>query len=128
MQFSIILTYDDGSTAEIIKRSMTSSVGFAVIQFDGVDTQRIKSIDGISASVDSTEFGIAAETVLSVFDLPNVKNPSASSWETLSNFVFDNLPAILLLTVTLGILSMIFIRMVKLIQKQSPMINGTTWS
>ncbi|OLS20966.1 MAG: hypothetical protein HeimC2_35190 [Candidatus Heimdallarchaeota archaeon LC_2] len=100
--FNIVILYDDGTTAEIIKKSFTSSKGFAVIQLAGTETLRIKAISKISAAIENNEFGNEFVATLSDSDLPSVRIPSSSGLEIVTGFILNNFSVILLLVVTLG--------------------------
>ncbi|MCE7737083.1 MAG: hypothetical protein GPJ54_19510 [Candidatus Heimdallarchaeota archaeon] len=99
--FNIIISYDDGSSAEVIKKSFTTSKGFAVIQFAGTETQTIKSISHISAAVESNEFGNEFTVALSDADLPLVKVSPSSGIELVTEFILEYISIIILIVITL---------------------------
>lgn len=99
--FVVSILYSDGTDATISKSAITSSKGFAVIQFVGSETQRMLSIESISAEIKDNEFANGFKKELSAQDLPLIQDTIPNIWITISNYIIRNIIVVMLIFITL---------------------------
>ena len=89
LEFLVLVLYLDGSNAQFTKKTTTFSNGVGVIEFTGLETRNMASIDGINAHINS-DFGVPNDTTLDASKLPTVTDSPPSYLETLVSQIASN--------------------------------------